>query len=132
MRFNGEFAAGTIQVISSLDGHFGTRTLRHQDTSAPVPNCRTLRHHSLVPKYLGTEMSWCRSVRLLFLLSRVVCSSGRCHSSFSGPSACLQMEPLSADFRQTAYARVFKKQLKTYYLFRHLTTVVYLSIFSFY
>ena len=31
--------ADSPRVVSSVYGHFGTKTLRHQDTSAPVPKC---------------------------------------------------------------------------------------------
>ena len=29
-----------MQWTEKVYGHFGTKTLRHQDTSAPVPKCR--------------------------------------------------------------------------------------------
>ena len=42
----------TINCIKMVYGHFGTKTLRHQDTSAPVPKCPS-DISAPVPKCLG-------------------------------------------------------------------------------
>jgi len=52
-----------INKFNRLYGHFGTGTLRHQDTSALVPNC-PLDTSALVPKCPDTSALFhqCRSV----------------------------------------------------------------------
>ena len=47
------------QVVQ-LTGHFGTRTFRHQDSSAPVQNGAEVSRDNSAPDFY-----WCRTVRIL-------------------------------------------------------------------
>ena len=56
--------------MSAVTRHFGTKTLRHQDSSAPNNWCRSVQtfwHQILlVPKCLVLTLDWCRSISLSF------------------------------------------------------------------
>ena len=50
----------TTKAVPLLTGHFGTRTFRHQDSSAPVQNGAEVSRDNSAPDYY-----WCRTVRTL-------------------------------------------------------------------
>jgi len=56
------------KMVQRVSRHFGTRTVRHQDTSAPNNWCRSVlsghfgTNFMLVPNCLTVILDWCRTV----------------------------------------------------------------------